>query len=169
MRHSNVKSFANSNLIFTPKKLSAVGTIPTTIAWTYTGTSGMVADVAFDIFTASTAGSSTSNYEIMVWFGAYGGAGPISSSGSTIATPTIGGINWKLYTGPNGSMTVFSFVASNAPVTSWSGDLNLFLKYLESNQGLSNSQYLNTVQFGTEPFLGTNAKFTVTNLSVAVN
>ncbi|KAK6330354.1 hypothetical protein TWF696_003450 [Orbilia brochopaga] len=165
----NVKSYANANYKFTPKQLSALTTIPTSMTFTYANTNGMVANVAYDLFTASTAGSSTSNYEIMIWLGAYGGAGPISSSGSTIATPTIDGVTWKLYTGPNGSMTVYSFVASNAPVTNWSGDLNNFIKYLTANQGVSKSQYLNTIQAGTEPFVGTNAKLTVTNFSVTVN
>ena len=35
---------------------------------------GAVANVAYDIFTASTAGSRTSDHEIMVWLAAYGGA-----------------------------------------------------------------------------------------------
>ncbi|KAF3096229.1 hypothetical protein TWF569_001871 [Orbilia oligospora] len=168
----NVKSYANANLKFTPKKLSALTSIPTTLKYTYANTAGMVANVAYDLFTASTSGSNTPEYEIMVWVGAYGGAGPISSTGNTIATPTIDGISWKLYKGPNGQMTVFSFVASNAPVTSWSGDLNNFVKYLTSSQGLPSGQYLNTVQTGTEPFInnaGVTAKFTVTDYSVAVN
>ncbi|EPS41796.1 hypothetical protein H072_4280 [Dactylellina haptotyla CBS 200.50] len=165
----NVKSYADANLKFTPKKLSALSSVPTTLQFSYANTNGMVANVAYDLFTASASGSSTSEYEIMIWLGAYGGAGPISSSGTTIATPSIDGISWKLYKGPNGQMTVFSFVASNAPVTSWSGDLNNFIKYLTSSQGLPSSQYLNTVQVGTEPFVGTNAKLTVTNYSVAVN
>ncbi|KAK6519171.1 hypothetical protein TWF281_003860 [Arthrobotrys megalospora] len=168
----NVKSYANANLKFTPKKLSALSSIPTTLKYTYANTGGMVANVAYDLFTASTSGSNTPEYEIMIWVGAYGGAGPISSTGNTIATPSIDGISWKLYKGPNGQMTVFSFVASNAPVTSWSGDLNNFIKYLTSSQGLPSGQYLNTVQTGTEPFIntaGVTAKFTVTDYSVVVN
>ncbi|KAF3941967.1 Endoglucanase-1 [Dactylella cylindrospora] len=165
----NVKSYANANLKFTPRRLSAVSSIPTTLQFSYTGTSGMVANVAYDMFTASTSGSNTPEYEIMVWVGAYGGAGPISSTGSTIATIAIDGVSWNLYKGPNGQMTVFSFVATNAPVTNWSGDLNNFIKYLTSSQGLPNTQYLNTIQTGTEPFVGTNARFTVTNYSVVIN
>lgn len=64
---SNVKSFANANLIFTPKRISAISTIPSTVRYSYSGTSGAVANVAYDIFLASTAGSSTSAYEIMIW------------------------------------------------------------------------------------------------------
>jgi xyloglucan-specific endo-beta-1,4-glucanase len=105
----------------------------------------------------------------MIWLGAYGGAGPISSTGSAVATITIAGYSWKLYDGYNGSMRVFSFVAVNSPITSFSGDTKLFLTYLVSNYGLPSSYYVNTIQAGTEPFTGTSAKLTVSAFSVAVN
>ena len=35
VNNSNVKSFANANLIFTPKKISAISTIPSTVKFTY--------------------------------------------------------------------------------------------------------------------------------------
>lgn len=62
---SSVKSYANAGLTFTAKQLSAISSIPVTWDWTYTGTS-IVADVAFDLFTSSTA-SGSHEYEIMVW------------------------------------------------------------------------------------------------------
>ena len=93
----------------------------------------------------------------MVWLGALGGAGPISSTGSPVATPTIGSNKFNLYKGPNGSTTVFSFVRSGSDVTNYSGDLNAFFTYLEQNQGLSSSQYLVSIGAGTEPFTGSNA------------
>jgi len=43
------------------------------------------------MFTSSSA-SGNNAYEIMVWPAAYGGAGPISSSGSPIAYRSIGGV-----------------------------------------------------------------------------
>jgi xyloglucan-specific endo-beta-1,4-glucanase len=127
----------------------------------------MVADVAYDLFTSSTA-TGSSEYEIMVWLAALGGAGPISSSGSPVATPTIAGVSWKLYDGYNGNMHVFSFVASSQ-VTSFSGNLKDFLTYLSSNYGLSTSQYLTSLGAGTEPFVGSNAVLTTTAYSVAIN
>lgn len=73
-----MKSFANTALRFTPKKLSAISSIPS--SWTYSySASNIVANVAYDIFLDTTSGSSTSAYEIMVWLAAYGGAGPIGS------------------------------------------------------------------------------------------
>jgi xyloglucan-specific endo-beta-1,4-glucanase len=64
------------------------------------------------MFTSSSA-SGNNAYETMVWLAALGGAGPISSSGSPVAYPSIGGVTWKLYKGPNGSTIVFSFVAES--------------------------------------------------------
>ena len=104
----------------------------------------------------------------MIWLAALGGAGPISSTGSPIATPTIGGHSFKLYSGPNGSMTVYSFVATSE-ITSFSGDLVDFFDYLESNEGVSaTSNYLQSVGAGTEPFTGSNAVFTTSAYSITV-
>ncbi|KAJ5157111.1 uncharacterized protein N7482_008211 [Penicillium canariense] len=161
---SSVKSFADVALQFTAKTLSSVKSIKSTWKWSYS-TTNIVADVAYDMFLSSSA-SGSDEYEIMVWLAALGGAGPISSTGSAIATTTIDGISWSLYKGLNGQMTVYSFVASS-PVTSFSGDMLNFFTYLIKNQGLSSSLYLVDVQAGTEPFTGT-AKLTVSSYSVVV-
>lgn len=104
----------------------------------------------------------------MIWLGALGGAGPISSTGSPIATPTLSGVKWNLYKGVNGQMTVFSFVAQSN-VQSFSGDLVNFTKYLVSSQGVSGSQILQSLGAGTEPFVGSNAVFTTSKYSVSVS
>lgn len=103
----------------------------------------------------------------MIWLAALGGAGPIPSTGSPVATPTIAGNTWKLYTGPNGDTTVFSFVAESE-VTSFSGDLMDFFDYLTENEGLSTSQYLTSIGAGTEPFTGSDAELKVTGYSTTV-
>lgn len=162
----SVKSYANAVVSFTKKALSSISSIPSTWKWTYTG-SNMVADVAYDMFTSSSA-SGSAEYEVMIWLAALGGAGPISSTGSPIATVTIAGTSWKLYKGPNGSMTVFSFVASSS-VASFSGDLKAFFSYLISSQGLSSSQILQSIGAGTEPFVGSNAVLTTSAYSCSVN
>lgn len=163
---SSVKSYANARITVN-KALSAIKTIPSTWKWSITG-SNIVADVSYDMFTGTSATSSQS-YEIMVWLAALGGAGPISSTGSTpIATPTIDSVKFNLFKGPNGSMTVFSFVAVSE-TTSFSGDLNAFFTYLEANQGLSKSQVLQTIGAGTEPFDGSNVVLTNSVYSVSVS
>ncbi|KAI0420389.1 family 12 glycosyl hydrolase [Xylaria grammica] len=162
----NVKSYANAVVQTDAKKISAISAIPTKWAYSYTG-SNMVANVAYDLFTSSSA-SGSSEYEIMVWLAALGGAGPISSTGSPVANPTIAGVSWKLFDGYNGDMHVFSFVAASQ-VTSFSGDLKDFLSYLASNQGLSTSQYVTSLGAGTEPFVGSNAVLTTTAYEISVN
>ncbi|KAH8702461.1 endoglucanase [Talaromyces proteolyticus] len=163
---SSVKSFANAAYSFTSKEISAISSIPTTWDWSYTGSS-IVADVAYDLFTSSSA-SGSAEYEIMIWLAALGGAGPISSSGSPITSPTIGGVTWNLYSGPNGATTVYSFVATSQQ-TNFSGDIHNFLEYLVENEGLSSSQYLLSIQAGTEPFTGSGATLSTSAYTVSVS
>ncbi|EAU35557.1 hypothetical protein ATEG_03755 [Aspergillus terreus NIH2624] len=131
----------------------------------YTG-SDIIANVAYDLFTSSTA-DGDNEYEIMIWLAALGGAGPISSTGSPVASPTVAGHSWDLYSGMNGQMQVYSFVASSQ-TESFSADLQEFIMYLQSNQGLPTSQYLVDVQAGTEPFSGSDATLTTSAYSVSV-
>lgn len=105
--------------------------------------------------------------QIMVWLDAAGGAGPISTSGSPVASPTIDGHVFNLFSGPNGDTTVYSFVAAS-PITSFSSDLLPFFKYLNQNEGFSLSQYLTVLEAGTEPFTGSNVVLTTTQYSVSV-
>jgi len=163
---NSVKSYASAAVDMTSKKLSAISSIPSTWKWSYTG-SNIVADVSYDMFTSATSGGSNA-YEIMVWLAALGGAGPISSTGSAVATATIDGVSFKLYSGPNGATTVYSFVATSE-VTSFSGDLLSFFKYLESNKGFSSSQYLKSIGAGSEAFTGSKAVFKTSAYSVVVN
>lgn len=131
----------------------------------YTG-SNLDADVAYDTFLSSSP-SAEHEYEVMIWLAALGPAGPISSSGSPIATTSLAGVRWKLYSGMNGSMRVYSFVAENE-ARSFSGDLMDFFGYLQDNQGLSGSLYLTDVQAGTEPFTGADARLTTRAYNVRV-
>jgi xyloglucan-specific endo-beta-1,4-glucanase len=119
------------------------------------------------MFTSSTA-SGSNEYEIMIWLAALGGAGPISSTGSTVATPTIGGVSFELYSGPNGNTMVYSFVAKSKRA-SFSGDLLDFYKYLESRFSFPSSQYLLSIGAGTEPFTGSGAVFTTSAYSCVIN
>ncbi|KAF2622527.1 glycoside hydrolase family 12 protein [Macroventuria anomochaeta] len=155
----HVKSYANVVTKISQKAISSITSLPSTWTWTYTG-SNIVANVAYDLFTGATA-TGSAQYEVMIWLSALGGAGPISSTGSAIATVTIAGNQFKLWKGPNGQMTVFSFVAVN-PINSFNGDLNEFLIYLRGYQGLPRSQVLQSVGAGSEPFSGSNAVFTTT-------
>ncbi|PSR83580.1 concanavalin A-like lectin/glucanase domain-containing protein [Coniella lustricola] len=152
---SSVKSFADVSLVFTPAELSALSTVTAVWEYSYSGTS-IDADVAFDMFLSSSCSSTTDEYEIMIWLAALGGAGPISSTGSAIATVTLSGYSWKLYYGLNGSVKVYSFVASSE-ITSFDANLMTFFDYLVTYEGVSGSSCLIDIQAGTEPFTGTSA------------
>jgi xyloglucan-specific endo-beta-1,4-glucanase len=64
-----------------------------------------------------------------------------------VASTKITGIKWNLYKGPNGSTTVFSFVAAKE-VSQFRGNLKAFFKYLEREQQFPASQYLFSVGAG---------------------
>ena len=142
-----------------------------TWSWSYTGT-GIIADVAYDLFTSSSA-TGSEEFEIMIWLAAIGGAGPISSTydaagnATSIGTTTIGGVAFDLYKGPNGSMTVYSFVAGSQ-VKSFTGDVKEFFDYLVSNESFDDGQYLISAGAGTEPFEGSDAVFTTTKYSFEI-
>jgi xyloglucan-specific endo-beta-1,4-glucanase len=158
-----VKSYANVVTKISQKTLSSIKSLPAIWNWTYTGSS-LIANVSFDLFTSSTA-TGSAEYEIMIWLSALGGAGPISATGSPIATVTLAGSSWKLYNGKNGQMNVYSFVAAN-PVQNFKGDVMEFVNYLTGKQGLPKSQILTSVGAGTEPFSGSNAVFTTSAYSL---
>lgn len=150
----------------------------------------MVADVAYDLFTSSTA-AGDEEFEIMIWLAAVGGAGPISSTyvirpliscvsewltwlgqgadgnPTPIATIRLAGHDFNLFKGPNGQMTVFSFLPAGQ-ITNFNADLKDFFDYLVAEQNLDESQYLISAGAGTEAFTGTNAVFTVSDFSVEI-
>ncbi|KAH8702443.1 xyloglucanase 2 [Talaromyces proteolyticus] len=161
-----VKSYQNAlPTNYTPAQLCSFPSIPSTWDWSYTS-SDLIADVAYDIFTGSSA-TGSAEFEIMIWLAALGGAGPISSSGSAITNPTIRGNSWKLFQGTNAATTVFIFVAASE-IQSYYGDLIDFFNYLVSHQGFSTSQYVQSIGAGTEPFTGSNAVFTTTAYTLSI-
>nr|AFD53250.1 endo-1,4-beta-D-glucanase [Aspergillus aculeatus]AJS10817.1 endoglucanase V [Rhizopus reflexus] len=163
---NSVKSYANSGLSFNKKLVSQISRIPTAAQWSYDNT-GIRADVAYDLFTAADINHVTwsGDYELMIWLARYGGVQPL---GSKIATATVEGQTWELWYGVNGAQKTYSFVAPT-PITSFQGDVNDFFKYLTQNHGFpASSQYLITLQFGTEPFTGGPATLTVSDWSASV-
>ncbi|RYP52789.1 hypothetical protein DL768_002112 [Monosporascus sp. mg162] len=160
-----VKSYSNVALENVNKQLSSVSSIPSSWSWTQTG-SNLVSDVSYDLWLAPTSGG-TNAYEIMIWLDASGGAGPISSTGSAIATPTIAGSSWNLYSGPNGDTTVYSFVASST-INNFNGDMMEFFNYLIENEGVDSGYYITSLQAGTEPFTGEDAVLTTSAYSISV-
>ncbi|KAJ5569400.1 endoglucanase-1 [Penicillium hetheringtonii] len=165
---NNVKSYPNSGLVNLNKQhVSQITSIPSSVKWSYDNTN-IRADVSYDLFTAADINHNTysGDYELMIWLARYGQVQPI---GSQIATASVGGNTWALWYGVNGAQKTYSFV-STSPITSWSGDIKGFFDYLTQHQGYpASSQYLITMQFGTEPFTGGKSTFAVSNWSASVN
>ncbi|KAH9919993.1 glycoside hydrolase family 12 protein [Epithele typhae] len=157
---SGVKSFTNIQLNQgLNKQLSAISSMPTTWTWSQSTSGSIVADVAYDLFTANSAGGSNVN-EIMVWLANFN-AGPISAQYGSDGKPvpvasavSLAGHSWNLYHGSNGANAVWSFLPTSGTIQSFSGDLKTFLNYLVQHEGVSSSQYLVTAQAGTEPTSG---------------
>ncbi|KAL8759602.1 MAG: hypothetical protein Q9199_000646 [Rusavskia elegans] len=167
---NSVKSYTNVETPYTKKPISQYTSIPTSWKWSYTGSS-LRANTAYDTF-LSTCATCAQTHEIMIWLGVYGGISPLSDNGyppTPIATPTIGGTAFNLIKGHNGNVIVYSFVAKNGPVTSYSGDLVAFYRYLQANYALNGGLYLQTLQAGTEVFTGSGGKMVTSGYSIKVN
>jgi xyloglucan-specific endo-beta-1,4-glucanase len=129
-----VKTYTNINVNNgLNKKLSAIGSIQSSWSWSQSSSGTLVANIAYDLFTSATSGGSNA-YEIMIWLANYN-AGPISYTWGSDGKPvpvksnvSLAGRTWNLYYGSNGANLVYSFLPTSGTVTSFSGDLNLFLK-----------------------------------------
>ncbi|KAL1762323.1 concanavalin A-like lectin/glucanase domain-containing protein [Schizophyllum commune] len=155
-------------------QIGSISSMPTSWSWSLTDlSSDAVVNIAYDIFTSSTAGGSN-EYEIMIWMSNHG-AGPISYTYDAQGNPTpvaesvsIAGKTWDVYHGSNGSNEVYSFLTSDgSEVTSFDGDAYDFFSYLVSDQSFSTSQYLTTFQAGTEQTLGSGT-LTTSSYSASV-
>jgi xyloglucan-specific endo-beta-1,4-glucanase len=65
---SAVKSYVNSQLGFTKQLVSRIGSIPTSVQWSYDN-ANINADVSYDLFTAADIDHATysGDYELMIW------------------------------------------------------------------------------------------------------
>ncbi|KAI0775619.1 endocellulase [Trametes elegans] len=186
---NNVKSYANvAHNTAKGVQLYGLQSAPTSWQWEYEWENSVRADVSYDIWTGWAANgapaSSASSYEIMIWLSSQGGVQPI---GSPVAWGLwLGGQEWTLWKGPNANWEVFSFVSANGDVTNFNADLKDFFRtyislhsvahdtdrslaeYLQNNQGVSQWQYIQLIQTGTEPFTG-SASLLTENFSVALN
>ena len=109
-----------------------------------------------------------------------GNLGNVHPIGESRGTVTIDGRKWELFVGNNGAMKVFSFVAPSK-VEDFDSDIVPFFDHMTQKYNFpAKKQHLIStfvtcaslrekersnqpiaVQFGTEPFTGTNAKFDV--------
>lgn len=173
---TSVKSFTNIQAnAGVNQQLSAISSIESSWFWTIDFSETPVADVAYDMFTADSAGGSATN-EIMIWLANYQ-AGPISfefnAEGQAIPIASdisIAGFTWNLYNGSNGANAVWSFLpaTSGQTITDFSANIMEFFDYLIENEGLSSSQFLITFQAGTEATSGA-ATLTTTSYTTTIS
>ena len=115
--------------------------------------SGSANDAAYDIWfnqTSTTTGQPNGT-EIMIWLNHQGSIQPF---GSQVATETIDGVSWNVWTGNQSSWKIVSYVAAT-PVTSVS-NLNLlpFFADAVSRGSLETSWWLIDVEYGFEIWTG---------------
>lgn len=127
---------------------------PVRTEWDYkvTESTESVYNVAYDLWlhdTARTDWRSTPKHEVMVWLASEGGASPL---GTKQATVTMAGASWDLYVGDIG-WNVYSFVRTEN-TTSADLDLDQFLQELVRRGLVESTDYLSSVQAGTEVFTG---------------
>ncbi|KAI1789979.1 concanavalin A-like lectin/glucanase [Ganoderma leucocontextum] len=168
----NVKSYPNVyHNTAKGMQLQDIVSAPTSWQWYYQSASNdLRADVSYDIWTgvpqSGDVASSASSYEIMIWLSNRGGIGGI---GNVVAQNIqVGGHTWNLKHGPNANWDVFSFITAEGDITNFTSDLNAFFQYLVNNQGVAETQYLQAIQTGTEPFTG-SADLVISNFSVDVS
>ncbi|KAF5855368.1 hypothetical protein ETB97_009343 [Aspergillus alliaceus] len=166
-----VKSYSNSGVNLEKKLVRDVRSIRTDVKWEQDNTN-VNADVAYDLFTAADKNHATSSgdYELMIWLARYGTIQPI---GSKIGTATIEGHTWELWYGTSiqagAEQKTYSFVSAT-PINSFSGDIKPFFDYLTAKHKFpASTQYLTNLQFGTEPFTGGPATFTVSKWTASPN
>lgn len=105
----------------------------------------------------------------MVWLGEFGSISPLSNNGyppTPTASPIIGDTQFNLIVGTNGDTTVYTFVAV-ANATDYSGDLLDFYSYLETNENLPATDYVQSIQAGSEVFTGSEAQLLTTAYTIS--
>lgn len=85
------------------------------------------------------------SYEIMLWMNHTGAVGPI---GSYQTNATIGGHNWDIYRGSNGSNQVFSFLRTSN-TNSGTVDIKAISSWIR-NRGWFGNANLHKIEFGFE-------------------
>lgn len=146
-----------------PRQVSAIGSVPTSISYTYVD--GAVYDASYDIWLDPTPKTTGVNQtEIMIWLNR---VGPVQPVGSQTGTVSVDGTDWAVWRGNNGSNNVISFVAPSAM-----GGASLNVKDFVGqaiNAGFAtDSWYLTSVQAGFEPWEN-GAGLAVDSFSASVN
>ncbi|WP_055531059.1 GH12 family glycosyl hydrolase domain-containing protein [Streptomyces graminilatus] len=146
-----------------PARLSNISSAPSSISYNYVNDA--VYNASYDIWLDPTPRTDGVNRtEIMLWFNK---VGPIQPIGSVVGTATVGGRQWQVWSGGNGTNDVLSFVALST-MTGWNFDVMDFARQAVSRGIAQNNWYLTSVQAGFEPWQN-GAGLAVTSFSSTVN
>lgn len=140
------------------QQLSTVSSIPAYFQWDRTNTTEFKGANVFDFITSPTKGDgdSTASSEFMLFLQIWGGQVPIGYAEGPVATPTMYGTSWKLYEGTNpfNQVTVRSMLPDNEFQGEFQGDLKEWLGFMVTQGYISDSEYLNVGNAGSEVFYG---------------
>ena len=145
-----------------PMQVSRIRSATSSISYQYVGGTY---NASYDIWLDPTPKTNGVNQmEIMIWFNRQG---PIQPIGSVVGTTTLGGRNWEVWRGSNGSNNVISYVAPSA-ISSWSFNVMDFINDVRNRGAITTSWYLTSIQAGFEPWNG-GVGLAVNNFSASVS
>ncbi len=146
-----------------PIRVSEIAQAPASVSYQYV--SGATYNASFDIWLdPSPKTDGVNQQEIMIWFNRQGSIQPI---GSPVGNATVGGRQWEVWQGSNGSNAVISYLAPS-PIQSWNFNVLDFIRDVQNRGAITSSWYLTSIQAGFEPWIG-GAGLGVTNFSASVS
>jgi hypothetical protein len=144
-----------------PAAISRLGALRSTVGVKYVGDGTY--NAAYDVWLDPIPGKGGVNAtEVMIWLHRQGGINPV---GSVSGNANLSGDTWEVWTGNTGQNDVVSYVAP-ASLGSFDGDLMAFVKDTVSRGMATSDWFVNSVQFGFEPWQG-GVGLTVSGFSVA--
>jgi hypothetical protein len=158
-----VKTYPNVHKDYTKVPISTFTYLTSTFAETAPHGSGIIYDVAYDIWTnGSTGTASAGSTEFMIWTENYNQV----PSGTKQTTVTLGGRSYDVWK-PSNSNSYIAFVPS-AVFTSGTVDLLEIFKWTMNQGWIPSTSWLDQIDFGVE-FVSTNnntVTFTCTDFSI---
>jgi hypothetical protein len=151
---------SNSNLPIQVNKLTSARS-----SWSTTQPASGAYDVAYDLWTnsAPTTGGQPNGSEIMIWLNSRGGVSPF---GSRVATATIAGLSWDVWTGRQSSWNIVSYVLRGGGTSFNNLDVKALIDDSVARGTTNASHYLLDAEAGFEIWKGgqglatTNFSFT---------
>ncbi len=133
-----IKSYPNSTKAIN-KSIDSLGTLVSN--YNVSVPSSGAYNTSYDIW------DTDHDYEIMLWVNYNGAVGPLGSYQGNV---TLGGHNWNVFKGTNGSNEVFSFLRTTDS-SSGTVDVKQILNWIAHTKGwMSGSETIGDVQFGYE-------------------